>query len=74
MITGDHIATAEAIARELNANKNILVFDESTTSMDEETEREIILNIKKYYKDKTVILITHRKSNLDLFNKIINIK
>ena len=42
--------------------------------MDEETEREIILNIKKYYKDKTVILITHRKSNLDLFNKIINIK
>ena len=72
-ISGGQISKI-AIARELNANKNILVFDESTTSMDEETEREIILNIKKYYKDKTVILITHRKSNLDLFNKIINIK
>lgn len=72
-ISGGQISKI-AIARELNANKNILVFDESTTSMDEQTEREIILNIKKYYKDKTVILITHRKSNLDLFNKIINIK
>ena len=29
------------------------------------------MNIKKNYKDKTIILITHRKSNIKYFNTLV---
>ena len=34
-------------------------------------ERNILMNIFKYYPDKTFIIISHRTSNLDLFDKVI---
>ena len=47
------------IARCLYSNKDILVFDEATNSIDSVSERKIINNIINYDKDKTIILISH---------------
>ena len=61
-----------AIAQALNKKSDIIIFDETTSNLDEKTEKIILENIKNNYKDKTIILISHRKSNVNLFNKILN--
>lgn len=63
-----------AIAQALNTNRSIIIFDETTSNLDPDSEAEILNNIKQNYKDKTIILITHRKSNVKFFNKIITFK
>tara|TARA_A100001015_G_scaffold321384_1_gene451852 strand:+ start:7000 stop:8697 length:1698 start_codon:yes stop_codon:yes gene_type:complete len=59
------------IARALYQDKPLLIFDEATSSLDSETEKNIINSILDTYKDKTVINITHRVENLIHFDKII---
>ena len=54
------------IARSLYLNKDILIFDEATNSLDEETEIKVISNLLSL-KNKTIILVTH---NLKLLKKI----
>jgi ABC-type bacteriocin/lantibiotic exporter with double-glycine peptidase domain len=51
-----------AIARALFHNRNLLILDEATNSLDEKTEYKIFMNLKKYFKKKTIIIISHRKS------------
>lgn len=60
-----------AVAQALNANKEIIIFDETTSSMDVLSEKKVLDNIRQNYKDKTIILITHRRSNVSYFNKIV---
>lgn len=60
-----------AIAQALNKKSNIIILDETTSNLDEKTEKIILENIKNNYKDKTIILISHRKSNVNFFNKIL---
>jgi ABC-type multidrug transport system fused ATPase/permease subunit len=62
-----------AIARALFHKKGILILDEATNALDEETERQIYLNIKKYFYNKTIIAISHRKSLYKNFQYIINL-
>ena len=56
------------IARALYYDANILIFDESTNAIDEETEKKIYDNLKKFNKKYTVIVITHRKSLIRHFD------
>ena len=49
------------IARAIYSNSEIIIFDESTSSLDEKTEAEIFENIKKLKENKTIIFVTHRK-------------
>jgi ATP-binding cassette, subfamily B, bacterial PglK len=58
------------IARGLYKDSDILVFDESTNSLDEKTEKKIFKNFNKYLKNKIVIFISHDKKNIRFFNKI----
>jgi len=51
-----------ALARALASDKPILILDEATSALDYETEANIVNNLEKYKKDKTVIIITHRLS------------
>ena len=60
------------IAQALNNAGSMIIFDETTSSMDALLERKVILAIKKDYKDKVLVFISHRKSNMDLFDKIYN--
>lgn len=62
------------IAQALNNNASVIILDETTSQLDEETERKVLQSIKKDYADKTMILISHRKSNKDLFNKVIEFR
>ena len=61
------------IARALQSKKNVIILDEVTSSLDTKTERRILMNIKNNYKDKTLILINHRKENIDIFDKVIDL-
>ena len=61
------------IARALYFDKEIMIFDESTSSLDIETEAKIIKNIKESNLDKTIIIVSHRFENLKYCEKIYKI-
>ena len=54
-----------AIARALYSDPEILVFDEATSSLDSETEREIMSVIRKLSVSKTIFFCSHKKSILN---------
>lgn len=61
-----------AIARAIVAQSPILLLDEATSALDKPTEAKVLKNIKDMA-GKTVILVTHRTSNLNLCDNIINL-
>ena len=62
-----------AIARALYHDREVLILDESTSSLDSETEEKISTVINDMLPNKTVIAIAHRHSTLKSCNKIIKI-
>ena len=60
-----------AIARSLINEPSLLLFDELTSSMDNQSEQVILNNIRDYAKDKILLLSTHRASLLALVDRII---
>ena len=61
------------LARALN-NFNILIIDEGLNQVSVDMERRILKKLFDNYYDKTIIYISHRLDNLDLFDKFIKIK
>lgn len=59
------------IARALLNDPSILLFDEPTGSMDHSSEEEFKRNIKDVAEGKTLLVITHRTSLLELVDRII---
>jgi ABC-type multidrug transport system fused ATPase/permease subunit len=53
------------IARSLYNNPNLLVMDEATNSLDEETEKKIMNSIYLMKGKKTILISSHKKSILD---------
>ena len=53
-----------SIARAYYHNKNFLVFDEPTSSLDESTESSFIEILEKYKKYFTIVIISHRRKML----------
>lgn len=62
-----------ALARSLQ-DFSLLIIDEGLNALDINLERKIIKNLFKYYKDKTIIIISHRLNNLDLFSRFIQLE
>jgi len=62
------------LARSLLKNSKIILIDEGLNEIDINLERKILKNIFNYYKDKTIIIISHRLDNMDLYSKVINIE
>ena len=60
-----------AMARALLLDPPILLFDEPTSSMDNTSELNLKKRLNKIVAGKTVIIITHRASLLDLVDRII---
>lgn len=60
-----------AIARMLLQNTPIMVFDDSLSAVDSETDSKIRAALKKGKKDSTVILISHRITTLMQADKIL---
>ena len=61
------------LARAIIKPFNILIIDEGTSQMDINMERRILKKIFKRFYDKTIIVISHRFDNLDLFTHHIKI-
>lgn len=53
-----------ALARAFYFERDVLIMDEATSSLDNETEEEIVNEIKKLKGDKTLIVVAHRFSTL----------
>ena len=60
-----------AIARAILQDYPIVLLDEPTSAMDNSAEDKFLKNIKKYLKDKTMILVSHKTSLLSLADRII---
>ena len=62
------------IARALYRDPEILILDESTNSLDKETEKNFINSLNLLKRKKTMILITHDKNNLRICDRKFIIK
>lgn len=74
---GENISGGERariiIARTILQKANIYIYDESFSEIDIPMEKKILNYIFSRYPDKTIIVISHRFSNEDLFNKKIKV-
>ena len=62
------------IARALYRDPDVLVFDEATSSLDNESEHEINSAIKNLKDNKTIVIIAHRMSSVQICNRIAFMK
>ncbi len=62
------------IARALYNNPDILILDEATSSLDEDTEEEIMKSLVTRRKDNTIIIVTHRPKTLRYCDRIIKLE
>ena len=60
-----------AIARALLKNSKILIFDEATSLIDDNSQSEIYEAVSNIYKDLTVIVISHRLSTIVKCDRIL---
>jgi len=60
-----------AISRAIMINPRILILDDAFSSVDTETEAEILSEMKEYMGKRTTILISHRISTLNNADRII---
>jgi ATP-binding cassette subfamily C protein LapB len=59
------------LARALLHNPNILILDEPTSSMDTATEKMVISRLKNWAEDRTVVMVTHRNTLLELADRVL---
>ena len=59
-----------AIARAIYSGKPVLLLDEATSALDEQTEARVLANLRQL-KNRTVIIVTHRKAALDICSRIV---
>ncbi len=60
-----------SLARVFLKNPEIIILDEATSGLDNSSETIIMDNIDKYFKNKTIIAVTHRLGVTKGFDKII---
>lgn len=62
------------LARSLLKSSDVILIDEGFSQMDSNLERKILKNIFKYYSDKIILVVSHRKDNLDLYDTYIEMQ
>ena len=62
------------IARALYQSPEILLLDEATNALDSATEKKLMSNLKENFKNKCVIIISHKQLTLKYCDLILNVK
>lgn len=62
------------LARTLLTAPKVLLIDEGLSQVNIKLERTILKNIINYYKDMTIIFVSHRDNNSDLFHQKLILK
>lgn len=62
------------LARSIIKNFDLLLIDEGLNQIDVNLERKILKNIFNMYKEKTIIIVSHRLENMDLYNRMIRLE
>lgn len=72
---GENLSTGQrqaiCISRAILTNPNIILFDEPTSAMDSTTENNLIMSMKAFLKEKTLLVVTHKRTMLQLVDRII---
>ena len=61
------------IARALYHKPKVLVLDEATSSLDLETEAEIVSEINKFKGKKTMLIVSHRLSTVSMCDQLFKL-
>jgi ABC-type bacteriocin/lantibiotic exporter with double-glycine peptidase domain len=61
------------IARALYLDRPVIILDEATSALDAETERGVMGAIDRLKGSRTIIIITHKLSNLDNVDKLVKL-
>lgn len=59
------------IARAVYKNPDFIFLDEATNSLDSKNEHEIVGNLDRFYKGRTVVIVAHRLSTIKNADQII---
>ena len=62
-----------ALARVFLHDSDLMLLDEPTSNLDSLNEAMILKSLKESRKDKTIIMVTHRKSCQSVFDRIIEV-
>lgn len=62
------------LTRAMLHDPNVLLLDEPTSSLDQNTEKALLENLSDFIKDKTTIIVTHRNSLLTICDRILVIE
>lgn len=63
-----------AIARSILRPGSILILDEITSALDEETEKELLRRLTKENIGKTLIFVTHRPAIIEFCDQVLRIE
>ncbi len=63
-----------AVAQAMIYNKEVYLFDEITSGLDDLTQKQLIDNLKSISNDKIMIFVTHRLNTLNQFNKVFKME
>lgn len=61
------------LARALLKKGKVILIDEGLNEVDPRLEKKILKNIFREYEDRTFIIISHRKDNIEMYDKVINV-
>lgn len=62
------------LARALFKKGNVILIDEGLSQMDIDLERRVLKRIFSIFKDKMIIVVSHRFNNMDLYDKVFKLK
>ena len=60
-----------AIARAFYKNSPAAIFDEATSALDPTTESEVVDSLSRHYKNRSLLMVTHRFKPISVCDKIV---